>query len=1363
MRKRLLKFGFLLGAFLVGTLSAWATDWTSTNSLPTSAGTYKLTKDVNISTTWTVSTNITLDLNDHIIKMTGSNQRVINLSSGTLTIQDNAASKTTRFWEYSGSNKWWTRKASGTSTYTTSGGCITGGNFSGEGNSSKFGAGILIASGATLNLNGGNVVGNNIYPTNGTGNGGGIYINGGTLTIGANAKVIGNGLHNDDSQARGAGIYMVSGTCTNNGEISYNIGYKDYTQRNSHAIGGGIMVFGDASFTNNGNISHNESDAGGGIDFESTGALRNYGEVSYNIGHSHIGGIGASGSDVQIGGTIIYNSTDAEKETALINAGYSNSRSSEYGYGAGISISAAVTLLPGVVIAYNTAKHGGAGLYHSGTSLNISGAITIKDNTLIGSGNPSNVTLVGDRVFTVTGALTGSAIGVNFRATPFNYTDFLIGSGTFTSGYGTANSAKTPNTYFFSDYASNSGSSFAVKPTTDGNAEAELVTGGSCGSAGHTNDLQWYVTGDSPNQTLNIYKSAGATTSTMATYSAGSAPWYSYRTGIKNLAIDNNVTTIGAHAFENLTVLSGINISANITSIGTSALKGTTALATITVDGGNANYAAENNALYNVGKTQLYTYAAAAAATSLTLPSTLTIIGANALENATNLQSVLIPASVATINEYAFDGCTALSKVVMLPTTADVPGTNAFRNNAASRKIYVLASRESFYEGSWTAYASDIEPFTYRLVKQEGETGNTTAALTSEGGTYTGSDFTPSATVTVKAAKDLALYSGDTSLGYNYQFASDTPLTLTTNYTMTYKKGEAAYAATKPRDCGTYSVKVTGTGDYSGEVELANSFEVTQKTLTVTADNKTVTYGDAVPTYSVTYSGFAGEETSDVVTGDLTYSCTYAQYSNVGDYTITPVVTGLSATNYSFTPAAGMLTVNKKDITIDGITASNKVYDKTTTATLAYDAINWSACGQVNSDELSVTATGAFADYNVGDGKTVTISGITLGGDKAGNYKLAASGQQTSTTASITAKEVTVAGITANNKEYDGTTDATLVLTGATFDGMVAGDILSVAGATGAFVDANVADGKSVNITGITLGGSSATNYQLSSTSGATTANITAKQIGLSWENLEFDCDGNEHKPTATATGLIAGDEENVTVTVTGGQSAVGSYTATASGLTGTAAGNYSLPAATMQAFTIVRALGISFDVDNNREWATYYAAEKLALPANVNAYIVTGLSGHEVTTTQISFIPQGQGVLLHYTGTGTASSFKASAYAGENTDYSATNKLLGSTTAIDNLPAGSFILYNNAFVLAEGANLAANRCYLPSNFAAGAGARRLTITIGGGNEGTTGVNELKHELSVDETWYDLNGRKLDGMPRKRGVYIMNGKKVVIK
>jgi hypothetical protein len=31
------------------------------------------------------------------------------------------------------------------------------------------------------------------------------------------------------------------------------------------------------------------------------------------------------------------------------------------------------------------------------------------------------------------------------------------------------------------------------------------------------------------------------------------------------------------------------------------------------------------------------------------------------------------------------------------------------------------------------------------------------------------------------------------------------------------------------------------------------------------------------------------------------------------------------------------------------------------------------------------------------------------------------------------------------------------------------------------------------------------------------------------------------------------------------------------------------------------------------------------------------------------------------------------------------------------------------------------------------------------------------------QVWYDLSGRKFNGMPSKKGLYIINGKKVVIK
>ena len=59
--------------------------------------------------------------------------------------------------------------------------------------------------------------------------------------------------------------------------------------------------------------------------------------------------------------------------------------------------------------------------------------------------------------------------------------------------------------------------------------------------------------------------------------------------------------------------------------------------------------------------------------------------------------------------------------------------------------------------------------------------------------------------------------------------------------------------------------------------------------------------------------------------------------------------------------------------------------------------------GVLKNDALTVTATGRLESAGVGEQK-VTISDLTLGGDSAANYVLAESGNQTETTATITAR-----------------------------------------------------------------------------------------------------------------------------------------------------------------------------------------------------------------------------------------------------------------------------------------------------------------------------------------------------------------------
>ena len=84
-------------------------------------------------------------------------------------------------------------------------------------------------------------------------------------------------------------------------------------------------------------------------------------------------------------------------------------------------------------------------------------------------------------------------------------------------------------------------------------------------------------------------------------------------------------------------------------------------------------------------------------------------------------------------------------------------------------------------------------------------------------------------------------------------------------------------------------------------------------------------------------------------------------------------------------------------------------------------------------------------------------------------------------------------------------------------------------------------------------------------------------------------------------------------------------------------------------------------------------------------------------------------------------------------------------------------------------AEVAAHRCWLAlpkssGNGGSPSGTRSLTIGFGGNGDGTTGVWEVKEVKQVtDDTWYTLEGLKLSGKPQKKGIYIMNGKKVIIK
>lgn len=197
-------------------------------------------------------------------------------------------------------------------------------------------------------------------------------------------------------------------------------------------------------------------------------------------------------------------------------------------------------------------------------------------------------------------------------------------------------------------------------------------------------------------------------------------------------------------------------------------------------------------------------------------------------------------------------------------------------------------------------------------------------------------------------------------------------------------------------------------------------------------------------------------------------------------------------------------TLNPKPVTVSGITVTDKVYDGTTDATIDCTNATVNEADIVGEDVVGVTnatgATGKFDSKDVGNGKTVTITGLTLTGEDAANYTLST---PVTTTGNITKRPVTVSvdGVSVT-KEYDGTTAAGNVTGEASVTGTVGSETVTVSVVAGDYTDKNVGDDKTVPLT-LSLSGDDAGNYTLSDTTATVTASITAKDVSAADKNFE--------------------------------------------------------------------------------------------------------------------------------------------------------------------------------------------------------------------------------------------------------------------
>ena len=334
---------------------------------------------------------------------------------------------------------------------------------------------------------------------------------------------------------------------------------------------------------------------------------------------------------------------------------------------------------------------------------------------------------------------------------------------------------------------------------------------------------------------------------------------------------------------------------------------------------------------------------------------------------------------------------------------------------------------------------------------------------------------------------------------------------------------------------------------------------------------------------------------------------------------------GADAANYSITATSGV-TVNiaKRQVTAT-YSAGSRAYDGTTAA-----AITGSSAGLIGGDVVTIAGNGVFTGAgakNVGSGKAVDVTGVTLNGADAVNYSLLnATG---STTGTITPRSVTVAYL-GGTRIYDGSTSAPV--TGNT-SGFITGDTVGLAQAavfSGALAK-NVGVGKAVDITGISLTGGDAVNYALNTTTASTTATVTPRPLRIEGFTGVVATDRVYDGSTAVAitvqgagviganaADVVAGDVVAV-VPPPGGATAglmadknVGSnkpVTVAGITLTGADAGNYSVAAAT----------GVSVNITPKSLTASYTAQSRVydgTALASISGTLAGIVSGDAISIT---------------------------------------------------------------------------------------------------------------------------------------------------
>ena len=519
--------------------------------------------------------------------------------------------------------------------------------------------------------------------------------------------------------------------------------------------------------------------------------------------------------------------------------------------------------------------------------------------------------------------------------------------------------------------------------------------------------------------------------------------------------------------------------------------------------------------------------------------------------------------------------------------------------------------------------------------------------------------------------------------------------------TFTYGSGSPSVVSLSG---GTATISGAGTSIITGTftpTDAANYVSNGTTTMTVTAgkaplgitaSSHTVTFGDAIPTITPSYSGFVNGEGSSVLS-NMVCSTLYTTTTSVG--TAGSSCSSATGNNYSFAYTAGVITISQSGQASALIINSTVV---TYGSTLALTTLGGSGSG-ANSfvvDSGSCTVSGATL--------TPTAAGtcmVTATKAANGNYLVSSSA---STAITVNPKGLSITGLTGVNKEFDYGVVGTATGSPSLFGKVGSDDVLLSGTPTFTFGAATVTNGHTLTASGYTLTGTTAGNYTL--TQPTVTANITAKAARVAATNTTVAF-GAAVTSGVTASGLISPDavgSASYTYTGTGTSTpptAVGVYTVTPSNAvfsTGSI-GNYTISYDTATV-TILAKYTITYNANggsvasSSTTTADFVVGDTaLTLPTSTRAnYTFTGWYTLQTNGTQVTgaYTPTATATLwarwiqnsLYGMGTNTKI-LTITTLSGVGNTYSA--DAAGGTIAIkyiaDALPVGTVI---DAYVLSD-------------------------------------------------------------------------------